>query len=671
MNGVGLMLGNGFYNQHARDIWYFHHAPWRSEPKAILQVRITFKDGTVKNIVTDSLWKCHDGPVVFNGIRNGEFYDARLQLTGWSKGNFDESEWKKACEVAAPNGVLVAQKMPPVRVTQTLPCKRLIRQHDGTALADFGQNFAGWVRVKVKGHQGETVKLQYSERLAPAGVPDQGNINGYVFQGAFQEDHYTMRGNKAELWEPRFVYHGFRYVQISGLKNVKLIRIEGRVAQTDFKQTGQFACSDTLFNRIQENTLWSYRSNFLGIPTDCPQREKNGWLADAHLSAETGMYNFENTAGYIKWITDLQDSQNSTGQLPGIAPTPGWGYDNSGGPVWESALELMPWYLLRYRNDTTTVIATYPSAQRHLNYLKKNSTDYLLNFGLGDWLAIVRTPSVITSTAYFYNDAMIMRNFARLLHKKVDEEEYLALAGHIKASFMKHFIDESSGKIGTGTQTAQLVGLFFNLVEDDSLRKKILERLVEDIHQHQDHFTIGAIGEKMILHVLSEEGYPDLAFKLAKQTTYPSWGYEVTKGATTGWEDWKGEGSLNHIYMQNISTWFYNFVAGIRLDSITNAFRHSVIAPCFFSQISWAQASILTPYGTLASAWKMRTRKTLIDLTIPVNTTSSLYLQVKPGEHIYLVNHHLHATRLHGWAAGKNYYRFEFGSGTYHLAILR
>ena len=349
-NALGVILGNGWYNMHTRCVWDFDKAPWRDRPVLLCQLELTFEDGSKRVIASDATWRVTTGPIVFDSIRNGETYDARLEKAGWDTAEYDDMNWPPAEIVSGPKGELAAQMLPPIKVTKTFKPAKLTQPKPGVYVFDTGQNMAGWTRLRVSGPAGTEIVLKYGERLNPDGTLDQKEIGQHIKTGKPQTDTYILKGQGTEVWEPRFAYYGFQYVEVTGLPGKPdLNTLEARVVHTSFERAGSFECSNDLLNRIQQNTLWSYISNFLGYPTDCPHREKNGWTGDAHLAAETGLYNFHSAPAYAKWLNDLKDEQRPSGELPGIVPTSGWGYQWGNGPAWDSAYVLIPWYLTSTR----------------------------------------------------------------------------------------------------------------------------------------------------------------------------------------------------------------------------------------------------------------------------------------------------------------------------------
>jgi alpha-L-rhamnosidase len=626
-NAVGVMLGNGWYNMHTRATWNFDQAPWRNEPTMLLQLRIELEDGSVQTVVSDSSWQASTGPIVLDGVRTGESYDARLETRGWDTADFDATTWAQPEVVAAPTNNLSPQMMPPIRVTETIEPATVTEPQPGIYVFDMGQNFPGWVQLRVQGKRGTKVTLRYSERTDDAGMIERSEISKFVFEGPFQTDTYTLKGDGIETWEPRFVYHGFRYVEISGLaEKPTLDLLRGRVVHTDFETVGSFECSNPLFNRLVELTQWSYRGNYHGYPTDCPQREKNGWTGDAHLAAEQAMYQFENTAAYAKWIQDIHDEQRETGEIAAIIPTSGWGYQWGNGPAWDSAFLIIPWYVYQYRGDTKILADHYERMRLYVDYLTSRAENGIVKIGLGDWVpADTVTPNTITSTGYYYVDTKIVVRAAEILGKTEDAKKYSALAGEIKQAFNREFY-KGDGVYLNGSQTALSCAVYQGLVED-SEREKVLKRLAEHVAGRDDHLDVGILGAKYLFHTLSENGHHDLAYRILNQKTAPSYGDWADRGATTLWEDWKGVTSLNHIMFGDMVTWFYQKLAGINADPKQPGFKHVVIRPMPVADLTYVTAKTESMYGTIRSAWKKGADGSFVlEVTIPANTTGTVWV---------------------------------------------
>lgn len=626
-NAVGVMLGNGWYNMHTRATWNFDQAPWRNEPTMLLHLRIELEDGSVQTIVSDPSWQASTGPIALDGVRTGESYDARLEMPGWDTAHFDADGWAQPEVVDAPANNLAPQTMPPIRVTQTIKPVSVSEPQPGIFVFDMGQNFPGWVQLRVQGERGTKVTLRYSERIDDAGMIERSEISKFVFEGPFQTDTYTLKGDGVETWEPRFAYHGFRYVEVTGLaEKPTLDLLRGRVVHTDFETVGSFECSNPLFNRLVELTQWSYRGNYHGYPTDCPQREKNGWTGDAHLAAEQAMYQFENSAAYAKWIQDIHDEQRESGEVAAIIPTSGWGYQWGNGPAWDSAFLIIPWYVYQYRGDTKILADHYDRMRLYVDYLTSRAENGIVKIGLGDWVpADTVTPNTITSTGYYYVDTKIVAQAAEILGKADDAKKYSALAEEIKKAFNREFY-KGDGIYLNGSQTALSCAVYQGLVED-SEREKVLARLAEHVAGRDDHLDVGILGAKYLFHTLSENGHHDLAYRILNQKTAPSYGDWADRGATTLWEDWKGVTSLNHIMFGDMVTWFYQKLAGINADPDQPGFKHVIIRPMPVADLTYVTAKTESMYGTICSAWKRGTDGSFVlEVTIPANTTGTVYV---------------------------------------------
>lgn len=630
MNALGVMLGNGWFNSATRDVWDFDKAPWRNTPRLILQLQIRYIDGSTQAVVSDSTWSTSAGPITFNAIRNGETYDARLEQPGWDTPGYQEHGWQEAVEVEGPTQKLVAQKTLPNRVVKLIKPVTMTEPKPGVFVFNMGQNLAGWCRIKVSGSAGTTVTIRYDERLNSDGSLNQCN-GGHIYSGHFQTDTYVLKGKGVEVWEPRFVYHGFQYVEVEGLsKRPCLDSVTACVVCTAFSDAGKFECSNSLLNKIQRNTLWSYKSNFAtGYPTDCPHREKNGWTGDAHLAAETGLYNFNPQANYTKWIDDFEDAQHANGDLPGIVPTSSWGYGN--GPAWDSALILIPWYVYLYAGDRRILEEHYPSFKRYVDYLTSRASGGIVPYGLGDWCPPVggpdehRTPSALTSTAYYYVDVRILAEVARMTGKTEDARIYAALAESVAKSFNDRFYNSSTGVYTGEDQTAMSTALYQGLVKTEE-KRRVLETLIRGINANDGHLSTGILGTKYVLHVLSENGRTDLAYAMATKRTFPSWGYWVQQGATTLWEQWNGVGSHNHIMFGDISAWFCEALAGITADPGQPGFEHIIVRPNPINGLKWVKAEHMSMYGLIRSAWEQRNGELALEVTIPANTYATVYL---------------------------------------------
>ncbi|MDD8026950.1 MAG: glycoside hydrolase family 78 protein [Acidobacteriota bacterium] len=623
-NALGVMLGKGFYNVDFRDEWDFDKAPWRGTPTLLCQLRLEYADGSVETAASDATWRTIDGPVRRDGIRNGEGYDARFEKPGWDTADFDDSGWQAAVAGGGPKGVLRAGMAPPIRVMATIRPLGITEPKPGLFVFDLGQNMAGWARLHVSGPAGSKIVLRYGERLVADGTVDQKEIAKFVRGVPFQTDSYTLKGGGEEVWEPRFAYHGFRWVEAAGFPcRPTLESLDGRVVHTSFEPAGDFASSDDLLNAIQQMTLWSYRSNFVGIPTDCPHREKNGWTGDAHLAAEQAMFNWRNTAAYESWLRDFKDEQRPDGDYAGIIPTSGWGYGI--GPAWDSAYLLIPWYLYVYTGDTRPIEEHYDAWKRYLDYLGRQAKGLIVDVGLGDWVpAKTVTPTAITSTGYYYGDAVLMSRFAALLGKADDARVYAGLAEDIRRAFQAAFIKDD-GSVGNDSQTALSCALFQDLAAP-ARREAIFAKLVQNVLDQDGHLDVGILGAKYLFRVLADNGRTDLALRVVRQTTPPSYGDWLKRGATTLWEDWGDGSSRNHVMFGDISAWFYQYLAGINADPEKPAFRHIILRPNPAGALTFAKAWHESPFGRIESEWTIAGGLFRWRILVPPGATATVYV---------------------------------------------
>lgn len=631
-NAAGIMLGSGWYYHHAQDVWNLCAAPWLDECKALAQIEISFEDGSRTMVLSDASWLGATGPIVFDGLRNGEVYDAREEKTGWSAAGYQPADWRPARIARPPGGLLRAQLMPPCRITETIRPVALKEARPGVWIYDLGRNIAGWARLTISGPAGAPVVLRYAEKLGPDGDIDQSNISQFVKTGGFQTDTYILKGAGLETYEARFTYHGFQYVQVTGLPGAAdLNMLAGRVVHTDLEQIGSFQCSNELLNRIQQAACAATLGNYHGLPTDCPHREKNGWTGDAQLSAEQVLYNFEPAAAYTKWLDDFVDCQRPSGAFPGIVPTGGWGYNWGAGPAWDSAYLLIPWYLYLYRGDRDILRRHYAGMKKYLAFLATLATDYIIHFGLGDWCPpraaadAYQAPAELTNTAYYYADACLVARVAALLGKKNEARRLETLAKKIKAAARKKFYDQKTGRLAGHGQTAIACFLYQGLAEPAE-RETFSRRLLDEVAASREHLDCGILGAKYVLNMLTELERPDAAYRIVNQRDYPGWGCWLEQGATTLWETWDGRGSRNHHMFSDVSAWFYKTLAGILPDPRQPGFKRVIIKPWPVGDLTCATGETRTPYGRLRSAWRKEHGRFVLEVSIPPNSSAVVYL---------------------------------------------
>ncbi len=634
-NVAGLMLGNGFYNDMIKAAWDFEKAPWRNRPRALAQIELTFTDGSRQVVVTDTDWRTAPGPITFNGIRSGEHYDARAEKPGWAEAGFDDRSWSNVASVAAPTSQLTPQVCPPVRVTRTLRAVKVTQPRPGVFVFDTGQNTAGWARLKARGPAGTTLTLRYGEQLGKDGQVDQSELTGlHRAELPFQTDRFTLKGAGGdEVFEPRFVYHGFRYVQVEGAPGeLTADSLEACVAHTDFKPISKFACSNDLLNRIHEITLWSYRGNFHSIPTDCPHREKNGWTGDAHIAVEQGLLNFDTTANYAKWLRDFADEQLEDGRVAAIIPTSGWGYAWGNGPCWDAAWFEIAWAVYVYRGDLSLFAEHYERIKKYLAYLKKRENSRgLIHWGLADWLSPFgdaedyTAPRTLLTTAYYYRGLLLVSRVAALLGKDDESRHYAAEAQRIRGEINRRYFNPKTGLYANGSQLAQATALYQGLPDAADV-DDVFAGLVSEVERHARHPNTGCMGTKYLINALTDHGRLDLAYAVATQHDYPSWGYMLEHGATTLWEAWDGGGSHNHVLFADLSAWMIRSLAGLRPDPSGPGFRRFVVEPGVVGDLTFAEAEHESMYGPIRVRWERQGGRLTLDLTVPANTQATVIL---------------------------------------------
>ena len=625
-NALAILLGNGWYNCQTAEVWSFDKAPWRDLPKLLCDIEI---DG-ITVAKSDTSWKTHDSPVTFDALRNGEFYDARLEIPGFADSEFDDSSWNSAAQCNPPGGRIVKEDLEPCKVMKHYPAISAKCLDSNATIYDFGTNLTGWCKIKVKGPAGTKIKIVYSEHVRPvSGDIDREYIDMFVKSGEFQTDEYTLKGSdEPEVYEPHFTYHGFRYAKVyqwSG--KTELLDIQACFVRSSFRQAGEFESSDRILNALQRNTVQSYLSNFTGIPTDCPHREKNGWTGDAQLAMETGLWNFDCEKACTHFLQIVADTQRPNGQLPGIAPSGGWGYNWGSGPAWDSILFEYPWRMYLFRGNTENIRRHYHAMELYLDYCNGMAENHLVRFGLGDWCHHDRrriAPVELTSSAYYYYDVTRMAEFANILGKESDAKRFAELAEQIRESFNRKF-SNGDGTYADGSWTALAAALYFHLA-DETDRPRIAEKLVGMVRANGHKTDFGILGAKYVPRVLADCGYAEDAFRLITQTRFPGWGFWIENGATSLWEQWNGTSSQNHIMFGDISAWMFEYLGGAVPLKETPGFRHFLLKPALLPSLSHVRMRHETPFGTLRSEWKREGGRILCEFEIPQGTTADIHL---------------------------------------------
>lgn len=611
-NAVGVMLGEGWYKARA----------------LLLQMNIELVNGKRLSVTSSPAWKGKDGPITSDSVWDGEIYDATRETPGWDRPGFNDSNWAAAQLVKSPGGVLSAQMMPPIRVVDTITPVGLTNPQPGVYVYDLGQNFSGWAQLRVRGSRGAAVRLRFSELLY-----DDGMINRETIRGAKARDTYILRGEGGlEVYEPRFTYHGFRYVEVTGFPGTpSLDSLRGRVVRSDVESVGSFAASKPLLNQIQRLIRWGQATNLHSIPTDCDQRdERMGWLGDAHVTAEEAMLNFDMAAFYTNFVRDIRDVQGTDGSLTDTVPHR-YG-SRPADPAWGTAYPLLCWYMYEQYGDRRILEEHYEGLKKYVEFLRTKAPDNVLRYSYyGDWVAIEPTPGGLVSDAYYYYDVQLLAKMAGILGKSADAQTYAQLATQIKDAFNREFYDAKRGVYATGTQTANTLPLFLGLVHP-GVQETVQGKLFNDIvYQHDSHVTTGFIGVKYLLPLLSRSGLSDLAYDLATQTTFPSWGYMIANGATTLWELWhKRTGpsmnSHNHPMMGSVGAWFYQALAGINVEPEGVGYRRIRIEPQIVRDLTWVSATVETVRGTVSSSWTHSPGMITLEVVIPVSSDAKIVI---------------------------------------------
>ena len=630
-NVIGIMLGNGIRNAPGAYIWDFEKARFRGAPITAFSLTVKYKDGSGETVVSDTETLTAPSPVIFDDLHFGEYYDARLEIPGWNLPDFDDSGWSRAVPAEPPRGEARLCEADPITVRSVIKPVSVTEYKDGSYIYDFGVNTAGLCKLRINGTKGQKVLMRYFETFVD-GEPYFRN-NRFDPDDRFQEDEYYCSGKGTEEYTPHFTYHGFRYVLVSGITAEQatselLTYLE---MGSDIKQSGAFTCSDETVNKIQEATVRSDTSNFFYFPTDCPQREKNGWTADASLSAEQVLLNLSPEKSYKEWMRNIYKALNDRGQLPGIIPTGGWGYHWGNGPAWDNVIVYIPYYTYKYCGDRQMLEELAVPLMRYLNYLfTRLDGKGLIAIGLGDWCQVgliedqFKTPLVVTDTILTCDIAEKAAFIYGELGMEAQKRFALSLAERTRAAFRENLIDKASLTVEGGTQTGQAMALFYGMFTEEE-KARALDVLVKYIHEADDHFDTGVLGGKVIYRVLAENGYVDLAYKMITRPDYPSYGNWIARGATTLWEAFYPENgrilSLNHHFWGDVSAWFYIYLAGMKINPTCRDTTEVDIKPCFAEALSEVSAYHDMPDGKISVSWNRNGGK----ITLAIEAAEKLH----------------------------------------------
>jgi alpha-L-rhamnosidase len=624
-NAAGAVLGN---------MWWSGGLGWEGGRKYsegplkfLMQLQVDFEDGSSFSMVTDESWKWSDSPIWENHIYDGEKYDANLEQPGWNNPGFDDSAWA-GVEMASYEGKLTGPNAPALRHHGDIQPVALNEPVAGEYVYDLGQNMVGWAAIRIKAEKGDTVKFRYAELLHDDGTVAQENL-----RSADAIDMVVSNGEEI-VWEPKFTYHGFRYVQISGMKEKPSLNdLTGKVIYTDQPFIGHFECSNELINQINRNVVWGQKGNFYPAPTDCPQRdERLGWMGDAQIFAPTANFNMHLDRYWSKWMFDITDGQDEEGWVYDVNPPIVVGGPSK--PGWGDAVVVIPWLNYRYFGNKRIIEDHYEGIKAWVEYMRRNSENDIYYweqngwYGYGDWIAVEPSPGKPIGSAYYYYSTKLLGKMAGIIGRNEDAAEYGDLAAKIAKAFQREYWDAGELSYPGGTQTANLLPLAFGITPEE-LKDQVVKNLVDNVMQKDVHPTTGFLGTGYILPMLSKYNYHELAYEMINKTDYPSWGYMVKQGATTIWELWnsdteppEGMNSRNHFALGCVGEWIWNTLGGINICDEQPGFKRAIIKPKPAGDLKWARADYETNYGLLSVDWKLENSKFTLNLTVPPNTTA-------------------------------------------------
>jgi alpha-L-rhamnosidase len=644
-NALGIMLGNGMYRVLAVPGRYTKFTGTYGPPKCIAQLHVEFAGGKSADVVTDETWKTAPGPIVFSHTYGGEDYDGRAQMDGWDRAGFDDSRWNAVSVTEGPGGVLRPELAPPIRVMRTYSAAHRTQPKAGVSVYDLGQNFAGWPQIEVSGPRGSTVKLIPGELL---------NADGTVSQRSSGEPQwfsYTLKGRGNESWHPRFSYYGFRYVQVetasaaanSHSEKPRVLSLTGKAVHTSSKGIGTFSSSDDLLNRIHTLILRAIENNAVSLFTDCPHREKLGWLEEAHLLAPAMLYDFDFSGLYAATARNIADAQKqdepNAGRVAEIAPQyVVFGVDNGifdDSPEWGSTAVLAPWYVYLRDGNLPALLSHLEVMRKYVDYLSTRAKDNIVAYGLGDWYDIgpgepgvsKLTTAGITATAIYYQDLRVVEKTLALAGRDEESRTYATKADAVRSDFNARFFDGARHRYDKGSQTAQAMPLVVGLAPEKE-REHILDALVSDIRANNNHVTAGDIGFHYVVDALLDSGRSDVLYDMLERTDAPSYGFQLRQGATALTEAWDANptSSQDHFMLGHAEEWFYRGLGGINVDMSAQRPRQIVLRPQIVGKLSYVRTSYVSAFGPIESNWRRSPSRIDYEFTIPANASATAEL---------------------------------------------
>lgn len=640
-NAVGLALGDGMYHTERRNR-FSKFQGYFGPLRAYGQIELEYADGSRELVVTDESWKVNPGPVTYNDIYGGEDYDARRAQPGWNRPGFADTDWVNAVELVRPSGRLrgLSASAPPLRAIETMKPVAIKKLSDTMDVVDLGQNASYMPRIRVSGPAGSTVRLTHAEVVHPDGTINRSTCGGNRGPAYWQ---YTKATDEPETWFPQFFYAGCRYLQVDkipaqpGGELPQLDEIEGVVVHSVAEPVGDFACSNELLNRIRTLVRWAQRSNMVSVLTDCPHREKLGWLEQYHLNGPSIRYEFDVDRIFAKGMRDMADSQDKNGLIPTTAPefAPFNGTFRAA-TEWGSAFIIVPWQQYQFTGDAALLSQYYDDMQKYMGYLASKATDHIVDEGLGDWYDLgpadrpgfaQLTQPPITATAFYYYDAHLMSQIAEILGKQRDAEKYTQLADDIRQAWLREFRHADTGTYATNSQCSNALALVMGLAEPED-RDSALAALVKDVRDRGNAMTAGDVGFRYLLQALAQGGQSEVIYDMIDQDEKPGYGYQLKKGATSLTEAWDANhhASQNHFMLGQIIEWFYKDLVGIDSDPDAPGFENIIIKPSPVGDLEWAEATYDSIRGPIAVHWDRNGNQFRLKATIPANTTATVYL---------------------------------------------
>ena len=691
-NAVGVTLGSGWFRTPLA--WSGNLNLYGKQTALLFQMDIIYTDGSTESVVSDGTWKSSTGAIRFSELYDGEIYDAREDKVGWATFQYDDKNWSNTVVKDHPKDILIATYNEPIRKHETFRPLSIFKTPAGEQVIDFGQNVVGWVQVKVKGNAGDKITISHAEVL-----DKKGNFYTENMRAAKTQNTFILRGaipiareGAEEIFEPHFTFQGFRYIKVEGLTgDIKPETFTAIALYSDMPPTGTFSCSHPLLNQLQHNIQWGQKGNFLDVPTDCPQRdERLGWTGDAQAFSRTAVFNMQAHNFFVKWLKDVAADQLPNGSVPFVIPNV-LGKGAAGSTGWADVATIIPWNMYLAYGDKQILADQYPSMKAWVGYMQDSSVNNLWNRGFhyGDWLFYsidddrdgksAITDKYLIAQCFYAHSTQLLINAAQVLGKTEDVKTYSELLKKIKAAFINEY-STPSGRLVSSSQTAYVLALNFDMLPE-SLRPQAAERLVNNIKSYNYHLTTGFLGTPYLCHVLNRFGYTDVAYQLLLQETYPSWLYPVKMGATTIWERWDGikpdstfqsatMNSFNHYAYGAIGDWMYRVMAGIDTDEKGVGYKHIVIKPHIGGKLTQVEASLMTYYGKVRSAWDVVQDKLIFDVDIPVNTKAVVHIPARATATIREGGRILTEVKdvvIKGQE--DNYWVVEVGSGSYRFTV--